>query len=101
MNIQEILGTKENVLVVVNLNDLKEMYNTLLDEREAERMSESDNQRKNELVSADETAKVLGVKRNTLWRWARDGYLTPVKIGRKRFYKQADIDSLKSTNNHR
>ena len=96
MTIQEILRTKENVLLVVSIGDLKELFNSLLDEREAERKSVSDNQRGKELITAEETAELLGVKKNTLWRWARDGYLVPIKIGRKSFYKQADIDVLKN-----
>ena len=86
---------KENVLMVVSLDDLKELFREIFDEREAEKQAVADNEHDNELVNADDTAKILGVKRNSLWRWGKSGYLMPVKIGRKSFYKQADIDRIK------
>ena len=81
--------------MVVSLDDLKELFREIFDEREAEKQAVADNEHDNELVNADDTAKILGVKRNSLWRWGKSGYLMPVKIGRKSFYKQADIDRIK------
>lgn len=91
------MSQKENVLLVVSLDDLKELFCTLIDEREAERQAETENQHNEELMSADETATTLGVKRNSLWRWAKSGYLVPVKIGRTCYYKRGDIDKLKQS----
>lgn len=81
--------------MVVSLDDLKELFREIFDEREAEKQAVADNKHDNELVNADDTAKILGVKKNSLWRWSKSGYLTRVKIGRKCFYKQADIDRIK------
>ena len=81
--------------MVVSLNDLKELFKEIYEEREAEKKAVADNEHDNELVGADDTAKILNVKKNTLWRWSKSGYLIPVKIGRKCFYKQADIDKIK------
>lgn len=92
--ITDIINQKENVLVVVSLNDLKELVRHIYDEREAEIKAMADNQHDNELLSADYTASILGVKKNSLWRWSKSGYITPVKIGRKCYYKKADIDKI-------
>ena len=92
--ITDIINQKENVLVVVNLNDLKELVRHIYDEREAEIKALSDKQHDKELLSADDTASILGVKKNSLWRWSKSGYITPVKIGRKCYYKKADIDKI-------
>lgn len=81
--------------MVVSLNDLKELFKEIYEEREAEKQAVADKEHDNELVGADDTAKILNVKKNTLWRWSKSGYLLPVKIGRKSFYKQADIDRIK------
>ena len=97
MSIAEIMSQKENVLLVVGLSDLKELFKSLLDERDAERKAISKSELNEELLSAVDTATILGVQRNSLCRWAKNGYLVPVKIGRKCFYKQGDIDKLKST----
>ncbi len=91
------MSQKENVLLVVGLSDLKELFKSLLDERDAERKAISKNEHNEELLNADETATILGVQRNSLWRWAKSGYLVPVKIGRKCYYKQGDITKLKSS----
>lgn len=84
--------------MVVNLDDLKELFHHICEERDAVKKSAIEHAHDNELLSADDTAKILGVKKNTLWRWSKDGYLNPVKIGRKCFYKQADIDRIKGKN---
>lgn len=36
----------------------------------------------------------LHVDKSTLWRWAKIGYLVPIEVGGKRFYKQSDIDKI-------
>ncbi len=41
-----------------------------------------------------EAAKMLNVTASTLWRWAKEGYLVPVKIGSKVFYRATDIDRM-------
>ena len=92
--ITDILQSKENVLMVVSLNDLKELFNHIIDEREAEKQAVADNEHDNELVGADDTAKILNVKKNTLWRWSKSGYLVPIKVGRKNVYLKSDIDRI-------
>lgn len=92
--ITDILQSKENVLMVVSLNDLKELFKEIYDEREAEKKAVADNEHDNELVGADDMAKILNVKKNTLWRWSKSGYLVPIKVGRKSVYLKSDIDRI-------
>lgn len=47
-------------------------------------------------VTPDEAAKQLHVTKVTLWRWNNNGYLKPVRIGRKSYYRQSDIDAIKN-----
>ena len=90
MNIAQIMQAGANVQVVVSLADLKEVINEWMDEREAATQQEKPDVR----LSAEEAAHQLGVTKVSLWRWADKGYLTPVKVGRKVFYWQSDIDKL-------
>lgn len=46
-------------------------------------------------VTAKEAARQLNVSITTLWRWNNNGYLTPVRIGRKTCYRQSDINAIK------
>ena len=45
-------------------------------------------------VTRDEAARQLKVSFPTLWRWAKSGFLTPVKVGKAVLYHQTDIDVL-------
>ena len=46
-------------------------------------------------VTPDEAARQLHVSKVTLWRWDNSGYLKTVRIGRKTFYRQSDLDAIK------
>lgn len=47
-----------------------------------------------QLLSKKEVLEKFNVCPTTLWNWSRNGYLVPVKIGRKVSYRQADIERL-------
>lgn len=79
-----------NVQVVVSVADLKELFHEWQDEREAMKPAPKEDR----MLSADEAASILNVTSVTLWRWAKTGYLTPVKAGRKVFYWQSEINRL-------
>ena len=82
-----------NVQIVCSLNDLKEVFNQWQDERDAKQPAPKEDK----LLSADEAAAILNVGSVTLWRWAKMGYLKPVKVGRKVYYWQSAIDNLLKT----
>lgn len=48
-----------------------------------------------ELISADEVLARLKVSKSTLWRWEKQRHLTPVKLGRKKYYRPSDIHRIK------
>ena len=82
-----------NVQIVCSLTDLKEVFNEWQDERDAMQPTPKEDI----LLSADEAASILKVSSVTLWRWAKMGYLKPVKAGRKVHYWQSAIDNLLKT----
>lgn len=93
MNIKELLSSGANVTISVTPADLKEFALFLKDEW----MMEMNQRAKRETyLTPDEVASELGVSKNTLWRWEKRGYLIPIKVGRKPFYKRSDVDSLLS-----
>lgn len=49
-----------------------------------------------ELLTEEETARVLRVSRMTLYRQRRDGHIPSVRIGRRVFYRKADLLRLLS-----
>lgn len=93
MNIKELLERGASVTLTVTPNDLREFALTLLAEAEAKAAALREQQPEQYLTS-DETAKRLGVSKNSLWRWSRSGYLVPVKVGRTPRYRLRDVENL-------
>ena len=90
MNVKELIKTGGNIQIVCGLAELKEVFNQLQDERDAQRPAPKEDVK----LTEAETALQLGVSKPTLWRWGKAGILTPVKAGRKVYYWQSDIDKL-------
>lgn len=90
MGVTEMLKGGASVQIVCSLADLKEVFTQWQDERDS-RLSAP---KEDKMLTADEAASILSVTSVTLWRWAKNGYLTPVKAGRKVYYWMSDIDNL-------
>lgn len=89
MKISEIANQNVPLQVVVNVADLKELFLDWKEESEQNRQKETDI-----LLTPDEVASKYRISKVTLWRWAKDGLLKPVKMGRKSFYRQSDIERV-------
>lgn len=89
MKISEIVNQNVPLQVVVNVADLKELFLDWKEESEQNRQKETDI-----LLTPDEVASKYRISKVTLWRWAKDGLLKPVKMGRKTFYRQSDIERV-------
>lgn len=89
MKISEIVNQNVPLQVVVNVADLKELFLGWKEESEQNRQKETDI-----LLTPDEVASKYRISKVTLWRWAKDGLLKPVKMGRKSFYRQMDIERV-------
>ena len=50
--------------------------------------------RKRTLFSRKATAQRLHVDLSTLWRWARAGFLEPVRIAGRLWYDEGDIERI-------
>lgn len=90
MNVTQMMQAGANVQLVVSVADLKELFNEWQDERDAMQPAPKEDR----LLSADEAASILNVSSVTLWRWAKMGYLKPIKAGRKVHYWHSSIDNL-------
>ena len=84
--------------VSIRLRDLLEANEELVRKvrAEAEReQSRRDRQAGDHLIRKEEARRMLGSPDpSTLWRWEQRGYLTPVRIGVKVFYRRSDIDGI-------
>lgn len=89
MKISEIVNQNVPLQVVVNVADLKELFLDWKEESEQNRQKGTDI-----LLTPDEVASKYRISKVTLWRWAKDGLLKPVKMGRKSFYRKMDIERV-------
>ena len=92
--IADLIKQNQNVQLVVSASDLRELVNEWYDEREAEREAERKAMTEVERISSMDAEKILGVTYATLWRWKKDGYLVPIKVGNRNVYRKSDIDRI-------
>lgn len=91
MNIEELIKTGANVQVVVTPADLEEFARSIFNKAMAARQAEK---KEEKYLTPDEVAEMLGVSTNTLWRWDKENYLIPIKVGRKSRYKLSDVNKI-------
>ena len=92
MNIKQCIGLP-NVTIAVNPDDLQEFALYVIEKVTNELVKAKETVEEKYLTS-DETAKMLGVSTNTLWRWNKIGYLHHVKVGRKSLYLLSEVEKL-------
>lgn len=94
MDIREIMrnSSSSQQLFIVSAQDLKNAIDASIQQAIQELMGNMPMSDK--LVPLKEVAETLNVSRCTLNRWNKDGYLVPIKIGRKVFYRQNDINEI-------
>ena len=77
---------------MVSADDLRDVVSGILEEVIS---ASKDEKRDESLVTIKQASALLDVDRSTLWRWEKDGYLKPVRIGRKVRYPMYSINALK------
>lgn len=95
MDIREIMrnSSSSQQLFIVSAQDLKNAIDASIQQAIQELMGNMPMSDK--LIPLKEVAETLNVSRCTLDRWNKDGYLVPIKIGRKVFYRQNDINEIR------
>ena len=96
VDIQEFREKGTNVQLVINAADLREFATYLISQIQA---ASEDKEEPESYLTPDEVADMIGVSKNTLWRWDKEHYLTPVKVGRKSRYKRSGVIALMSGKN--
>ena len=94
MDIQNLIadsGTSQ--LLLVSLNDLKEVCSHLYNEQRL-RQEKLKAQENDGLIDSKQVKEILNVKDGALWKWNKRGYLCPLKIGSRNFYRREDVDRI-------
>ena len=84
------MNSDANISVVVSVADLKEFALNVV----TEAMAAMEEKTEERYLTPDDVADMVGVSKNTLWRWEKEKYLIPIKVGRKSRYKLSDVKSI-------
>lgn len=99
MNIQSILDSGAAVSVNISIADLKEFASVVFENgRRLEREAQAAVAKEDEKLTPREVALRYHVSLPTLWRWSRQGYLLPKKLGKRSFYMVSDIEKIINNN---
>lgn len=81
-------------ILAVRADDLVEANTRMIDQVRAN--LEREIARKHEVVflTREQVLGKLNVDPSTLWRWAKRGYLVPIKVGGENRYRSTDIDRI-------
>ena len=89
-----ITSEGHNIVLQVSAADLKQIISEMYHAEREHTQKAIESHRERPTLSRQQAAEALGVSLATLWHWAKDGYLVPVKIGNKVMYKPTDIDRI-------
>jgi len=96
MDIEHILSSGANVQLIVNPADLREYSIKLIDSV----LKKDDQNSKESFLTTNEAAQYLGVTYTTMWRYEKNNYLVPIRIGGRKRYRLSDLEKIngKETN---
>ncbi len=83
----------DNMLFQMTIGDFKKIITQVIEEVMNEKKSKKLKKEKKEekLLTRDQAAKLLKVKKETLWNWDNKGELKAQRIGRRVYYSKQDI----------
>lgn len=77
----------------VTIEDLSNFATNLIDAAKAQLLPIMVRAAEEDYLTKKEVMEKFGVCHTTLYNWAKNRYLVPVKIGRKIFYRQRDVET--------
>lgn len=96
MELNEIIKSGNNVMLVVSSGDLLRFADTIIEKARKDHANEETHWRKEDeteekFLTTEEVKKIFGVCDSTLWSWHKHGLLRHRKFGRKNVYALSDI----------
>lgn len=88
--------SRQNIQYVVAASDLESILRELINEV----LNSREEAKKETYVSSSKASAMLGVSKSTLWRWEKEKYLIPTRIGNKLRYRESDIINLMEGTSH-
>ncbi len=82
------------VQYVLSAEDLRGVFRDVMEEVVNDRETVKVGKQPDEMLTASEVATRLKVSKTTLWRWSRENYLKPLKIGSRSLYRESDVRKI-------
>ena len=92
--LNQITHPSPSSFYVIQGKDVEVLASSLYLKIKKEIQDEMEANKEKPSILRKEAAKMLNVTLPTLHRWAKAGYLVPVKIGNKILYRMSDIDAF-------
>lgn len=93
-NLLQILQETPNISISVRGGDLVMFGRDLISQAQREFHQEKVDVCQNDLIEYKEALALFGISGQTLWRWRKRGYLTPVQVGGKLKYRRSDCERI-------
>ncbi|MFI3259642.1 MAG: helix-turn-helix domain-containing protein [Rikenellaceae bacterium] len=94
--LKSIFEGESNILLQIHSDDLLHLSDLIIEQTRQSTIEECERKAKYEVatLTATEVCEILKVNKTTLWRWNKNGVLPHNKVGKKRLYRQSEIDRL-------
>ena len=89
----DLFNKDNNVQLVIRSMDIKELALVICEELRKEENAKKEMDAHTYLTRS-ETRKMCHVSNATLWRWAKEKYLVPIKVGSRLLYLKKDVTNL-------
>ena len=91
-------GASPRITIQITGEEMLSLFRLL---REEEKTTQTQEEGMDALLTKKEVMALLGVCDTTLWLWAKNNYLKPVKAGRKVLYRKGDVERFLSAKEDR
>lgn len=94
--VSQIVKGSDHISLTLTAKGIAALTRELSERLLAEKAAHADCETDEGLLTKQQVMETLSVSSTTLWLWEQKGYLIPVKIGRKVFYRSKDISNLRN-----
>ncbi len=93
-NLLQILQNTPNISINVRGDDLITFGRDLITLTQRQYQDEKKVEPSSDLLEYKEALALFGVSGQTLWRWRKRGYITPIHVGGKLKYRRSDCEAI-------
>ena len=82
---------EQKILIEITMADLEKSFKKICTETLDAIVRETLIEQNEKLITSKEVKSILGITLPTVYAWTEKGILTPIYLGRKKYYKRSEI----------